>query len=144
MRLEHPCIVAVYSLNREGEDGPSGHATGSSRAGRSRKPSTSSTNKRQARARCADARVGVSCWAGSWRSCNAAAFAHSKGVLHRDIKPQNIMLGPYGETFLLDWGLAKRVGAPEAVAAETPIAHRRQRPSPAGPSRGRGLARRST
>lgn len=39
--------------------------------------------------------------------CNTLRFAHSKGVLHRDIKPSNIMLGEYGETLLLDWGLAK-------------------------------------
>ncbi|WP_435016267.1 protein kinase domain-containing protein [Tundrisphaera sp. TA3] len=41
--------------------------------------------------------------------CNAVAFAHSRGVIHRDIKPRNIKLGPFGETILLDWGLAKRV-----------------------------------
>ena len=40
------------------------------------------------------------------RICNAVAFAHSKNVIHRDIKPGNVMLGEFGEVLLMDWGLA--------------------------------------
>jgi serine/threonine-protein kinase len=44
--------------------------------------------------------------------CNAIQYAHSRGVLHRDLKPSNIMMGKFGETLVMDWGLAKIIGRP--------------------------------
>ena len=38
--------------------------------------------------------------------CDAVSFAHSKGVLHRDLKPDNIMIGKFGQVYLMDWGIA--------------------------------------
>lgn len=42
--------------------------------------------------------------------CQALAYAHSRHVIHRDIKPSNIMIGGFGETVVIDWGLAKILG----------------------------------
>ncbi len=55
------------------------------------------------------------------RLCQAVAYAHSQGVLHRDLKPDNVMIGEFGETVVLDWGLAKLVGE-RLGSAQDPIA----------------------
>jgi eukaryotic-like serine/threonine-protein kinase len=51
--------------------------------------------------------------------CRTVAFAHSKGVLHRDIKGQNAIIGDFGEVFLIDWGLGKSLKT--AVASEADV-----------------------
>ncbi len=52
--------------------------------------------------------------------CEAVAFAHSRGVLHCDIKPGNILVGPFGQVYLVDWGLAI-VGPTRALPNELPM-----------------------
>jgi len=109
-RLEHPGIVPVYSLGRDGRGRPfyamrfiegedleraikSFHAADASPG---RQPGERVLALRQLLRRFVDV-------------CNVVAYAHSRGVLHRDLKPGNILLGPYGETLVVDWGMAKLV-----------------------------------
>jgi serine/threonine-protein kinase len=105
--LEHPGIVPVYGLGHHPDGRPfyamrfvRGESLKDAVA-RTRAPiSTNTLELRRLLSRFLDV-------------CNAVAYAHSRGVLHRDIKPGNILLGPYGETLVVDWGLAKIVGRAE-------------------------------
>jgi serine/threonine protein kinase len=61
------------------------------------------------------------------QSSNALAYAHSRGVIHRDVKPENILLGPFGEVYLMDWGVAKVWGMAAEIDGDVPVEELYQR-----------------
>ena len=58
--------------------------------------------------------------------CETLAYAHSCGVLHRDLKPDNVMVGPFGEAYVLDWGIAKVLDGPIGTMVGPRVATVRQ------------------
>jgi serine/threonine-protein kinase len=114
-RLEHPGIVPVYGLGRHSDRRPYyamrliGGVTLREEIDRyhadapGRDPGERALELRRLLGRFLDV-------------CNTMAYAHSRGVMHRDLKPSNIQLGPYGETLVVDWGLAKPFGPPGGVS----------------------------
>lgn len=104
--LEHPGVVPIYGLNSYDDNKPyyamrfiRGESFGNAiRKFHEQHPSltTGAFDSRDFRGLL---RRLIDC-------CNAMHYAHERGVLHRDLKPDNVMLGPYGETLVVDWGLA--------------------------------------
>jgi serine/threonine-protein kinase len=116
-RLEHPCIVPVYSLGTF-DDGRPFYAMRFIR-GDNLEAAIDQFHQAEQAGRDAGARTLAlqKLLRRFLDVCNAIAYAHSRGVVHRDLKPGNIMLGQYGETLVVDWGLAKSVGRPEPAPA---------------------------
>jgi serine/threonine protein kinase/WD40 repeat protein len=95
-RLQHPSIVRVYDAGVLG-DGRAFYAMERVR-GRSLEVVLAESNTLRARLALLPHAIAV---------CDALAYAHNEGVVHRDLKPSNVLLGPFGETVVIDWGLAK-------------------------------------
>ncbi|TWU21922.1 protein kinase domain-containing protein [Bythopirellula polymerisocia] len=107
--LEHPGVVPVYSLGHFADGRPFYamrfiHGLNLQDAVTDFYKDTSPPAEKQLQFRQLVAKI--------IHVCHALDYAHSRGVIHRDIKPSNIMLGDYGETLVVDWGLAKTLTDP--------------------------------
>lgn len=112
-RLEHPGIIPVHALGRDEYDRPvlvMKRVSGTPWRVLLRDPHHAAWAGHRGDRLAFHLQVLV-------QVCNALHFAHERGTLHRDIKPDNVMLGEYGEVYLVDWGLAYRPGV-DAVSPE--------------------------
>lgn len=98
-QLEHPAIVPVHELGSR----PDGSLYYTMKRVRGR-----TLGEAIRSAGSLEARLGL--LSHVLDACQALAYAHSRGVVHRDLKPANVMVGGFGDTVVLDWGLAKHVG----------------------------------
>ena len=116
--LEHPGIVPVYGLGAYADGRPyyaMRFIKGDSLKEAIERFHTDESSKRNPGQRSLE--LAQAACAGSSDVCNAIEYAHSRGVLHRDIKPGNIIVGKHGETLVVDWGLAKPLGHVEPGSA---------------------------
>jgi PAS domain S-box-containing protein len=113
-QLEHPGIIPVYELVRAREGQQPFYTM---RFVRGRTLSAAARDYHDKRlAGDADALALPALLNAFVTVCNTVAYAHSRGVIHRDLKGQNVIMGDFGEVVVLDWGLAKLVGRPEGEA----------------------------
>ena len=119
-QLEHPGIVPVYELTRPTEGGQPFYTMRFIR-GRTLSDAIRAYHGKRATGRPEPLEQAALLTA-FVATCNAVAYAHSRGVIHRDLKGQNVVLGDYGEVVVLDWGFAKVLGrADDPVGAEQSV-----------------------
>src|SRR5262249_35787487 len=117
--LEHPGIVPVYDLTRRPEDGQPFYTMRFIK-GRTLTDAIGAYHDKRAAGR-AEPLERVALLNAFVATCNAVAYAHSHGVIHRDLKGQNVGLGAFGEVVVLDWGFAKVLGGADDSAGATPV-----------------------
>ena len=111
--LEHPGIVPVYGLGQY-EDGRPYYAMRLVKGENLRDAIKQFHDAGEEQSQSSERSLALRQLLGQFIDvCNAIEYAHSRGILHRDIKPANVMLGKYGETLVVDWGLAKAIGRSE-------------------------------
>jgi serine/threonine-protein kinase len=118
-QLEHPGVVPIYEVGRRPEDQAPFYTMRFVR-GRTLAETAAAYHRRRAHGEAGplELRELLGAFVGV---CNAVAYAHSRGVLHRDLKPQNVVLGDYGEVIVLDWGLARLLGQADGETQEAPL-----------------------
>ena len=109
-QLEHPGIVPVYELAQRTLDQQHFY-TMRFVNGRTLNQATRAYHDRRAAGQ-SDSLEFLRLLGALVAICNTVAYAHSRGVIHRDLKGQNVVLGKFGEVVLLDWGLAKLLDSP--------------------------------
>ncbi len=102
-RLEHPGVVPVYALCGDAINGPA-------YAMRFIEGPTLADSIQAYHLATPDPLAFRRLLQSYLQVCQTVAYAHSRGVIHRDLKPQNVVIGKFGETLVVDWGLAKIVG----------------------------------
>jgi serine/threonine-protein kinase len=110
-QLEHPGVVPVYELITGGGSERTFYSMRFVR-GRTLSDAVKDYHSKRADSR-AEPLDFVALLTAFVAICNTIAYAHSRGVLHRDLKGANVILGDFGEVIVLDWGLAKVVGRPD-------------------------------
>ncbi|MFI5456217.1 MAG: protein kinase [Isosphaerales bacterium] len=112
-QLEHPNIVPVYELARRKEDDQPFYTMRFVR-GQTLRDAIAEFHRRRAGKPAERLELQRQLLEPFIKVCQAVGYAHSRGVIHRDLKAENVVLGGYGEVVVLDWGLAKVVGQPDA------------------------------